>query len=153
MNIQEYINLYFKRFPGVKYMILRGDLTGGSLIFNKPILNPSSLNDFEKNPVLKNLLKAPKSYIIISKYNEDNIFYNIQVFELKLLQLGFGVLMKDNLNFYMTESENLFGNIILTKEGTFKVCRYNNINFILDYADCDIIALKLFEKETGIHLD
>ena len=154
MNIQEYINLYFTKFPEKKYMIVKGDLIGGPLKFYKGIKDPTSLNDFDENPVLNKILNAPKSYCIISKYNQDNVFYNVQIYEAsKVLQLGFGVLMENNFNFYMTESINLFASIVLTKNGTFKINRYNNNNFILDYADCDIISLKLFEKETGIHLD
>ena len=153
MNIQEYINLYFERFPEKKYMILKGDFTGGKLKFYEPVENPTNLNDFNNNPVLPKYANIPKNYFIISKYEKGNNFYNFQVLEMNKLYLGFGLSIDNNFNFYMTQSESLFGNIILTKKGTFKLNRYNNINKIFDYADCDIIALKLFEKETGIHLD
>ena len=153
MNIQEYIRLYFNKYPEKKYMIIKGKLIGGPLIFNDLIINPTSLNNFDENPVLRKILTA-SSYTIISKYNEDNIYYNVQIYENnKILQLGLGVLIEDTFNFYMTLTNNLFSTIILTKNGSFKLNRYDNINYISDYAECQIIALKLFEKETGIILD
>mgnify|MGYP001001595623 CR=1 FL=1 len=153
MNIQEYIRLYFNKYPEKKYMIIKGKIFGGPLIFNDLIINPTSLNNFDENPVLRKILTA-SSYTIISKYNEDNIYYNVQIYENnKILQLGLGVLIEDTFNFYMTLTNNLFSTIILTKNGSFKLNRYDNINYISDYAECQIIALKLFEKETGIILD
>lgn len=155
MNIQEYIELYFRKYTDKKYMIIQGNLAGGKLKFYKPIQKATKLNDFEKNPVLKSIKNVPKNFYIISKYHDEikNNFYNFQILEgNRQLQLGFGFSIDENFKFYLTQSQNLIGNIKLSGD-KFKLNRYNAVNNIFDYAECDIISYKVFEYETGIKLE
>ena len=154
MNIEEYIELYFSKYTDKKYMIIQGNLVGGPLKWYEPIQKATKLNDYEKTPVLKSILNAPKSFFIISKYDgNQNNFYNFQILEgNSQLQLGFGLSIDENFKFYLTESQNLIGNIKLSGD-KFKLNRYNAMNNIFDYAECDIISYKVFENETGIKLE
>lgn len=150
MNIEEYINLYFKKYPEKKYMILKGVLSGGKINFQTAISDPTILNNFDENPVLSHSINVPHTYFIISKNKNKNNFYNFEILELNKLQLGFGISINSNFKFYLTQSKSLIGNIIVDINGSFKLIRYNNINNIVDYSDCQIISYSLFKKETGI---
>ena len=158
LTIQEYINLYFTKYPNKKNLILQGHLNGG-LLNNLPIQNNATeLNNFDSNPVLSQLLTFIPVYFIISKYNSSQVnnFYNTQVIESKgssknNLELGFGLALSNNFKFYITQTKQLFGNIYLDNTtGEFVLNRYNNINNIFDTGNFNVISYQQFYKETGI---
>ena len=81
MNIDTYIQQYFKRFPKKKYMIMKGNLENIKMDNSKKIVLKTPY-DFKDKPIhTTNLIK--NNYILISRMNKKDLFYVEMLYNLK----------------------------------------------------------------------
>lgn len=152
-NISDFIVRYFER-TGQKYLILQGLLRGALNNFVKPIINPSTTWDFEKNPVFTPYGVIKDCFIVISE-NKPN-FYNVQIIFSddgnNILEIGTAVLISGELIVTMTEEQYVVGKLTLIgKRFQFnRVC--NNGKPFIDYGLFNYSTKFEFEKTTGIKL-
>ena len=72
MNLKQYIELFFERFPD-KYFILKGILQESNTLEQKSI---NDINNFINNPTFYNIIH--KNIYILLTQNFKN-YYNIQI--------------------------------------------------------------------------
>lgn len=148
-----------------KLVILKGYISGYLEKFVSPVLNPTTLNNFESNPIiLKDLINVKDAYIIISKDNliksgnkSNNPYYYIQILynvtDDNVLQIGLGLLTKDEFKFNMTETSSVIGSMTYNcKKDAFYVNRISTPpdQLFIDQGKFRQINVKQFEDETGI---
>ena len=142
-----------------KVVILKGNISGYLEKFVKPIVNPTTLNNFSTNPITTSYLTI-EAYFILSKADtkdKSNPFYYVQIVYEKngtnLLELGLGILTDNEFKFNMTETASVIASLTYNcKKDTFLVNRFSlppNSIFI-DQGEFSRISIGQFEDETGI---
>ena len=149
MNLKQYIELFFERFPD-KYFILKGILQESNTLEQKSI---NDINNFINNPTFYNIIHK-NIYILLTQNFKKN-YYNIQIINNEKEnnnypknEIGYGILDNHKLSIYLNNKKYTYAELLLNKFFIYQ----SHIDNLVYYGKFEIISNILFTQETNIEL-